>query len=351
MKKSILKKIGVCAVLTAMMTGMLACDKKLDVTFNYDAGQYLELGQYKGIEVELDIDSIGDKLVESKIQSDAKANTTYTSVNREAKDTDRVNLDFYGSVEGTVRNEFSDEDYELVLGTDSFIIDGFIDELYGMKAGDTKIVTLQIPEDFSQDADYAGKRIVYEITMNKVEQGTVPMITDAYVKQAYGCETVAEYKEKVQQEINEGIASEVLDAKKKVVFKALLDNCEMKSYPEEELNTKKEEYEKSIKYYSLMRDMTVDQYCMQMFGVSFDDYVKNSIKQDAIMQLIIKQEDLSITESEYKKNLESFATQMGYSNKDSFVEKYGKDRIVFAMLIQKAENVVLDSAVYNKPAN
>ena len=61
---------------------------------------------------------------------------------------------------------------------------------------------------------------------------------------------------------------------------------------------------------------------------------------------IIEQEDLSITDYEYKGDLESFADKMGFTNKDSFVEKYGKDKIVRAMLLQKAQDVVMNSAVY-----
>ena len=48
----------------------------------------------------------------------------------------------------------------------------------------------------------------------------------------------------------------------------------------------------------------------------------------------------------YKGDLESFADKMGFTNKDSFVEKYGKDKIVRAMLLQKAQDVVMNSAVY-----
>ena len=44
--------------------------------------------------------------------------------------------------------------------------------------------------------------------------------------------------------------------------------------------------------------------------------------------------------------MESFADKMGFTNKDSFVEKYGKDKIVRAMLLQKAQDDVMNSAVY-----
>lgn len=96
----------------------------------------------------------------------------------------------------------------------------------------------------------------------------------------------------------------------------------------------------------MMQNLSNDEYCQKTFGMSFDEYVKRSVAQDLIFQRIIEEEQLTVTEYEYKGDLESFANDMGFTNKDSFVEKYGKDKIVRAMLIQKAQNIVMDNAIY-----
>lgn len=349
MKKSILKKIAASVTSVVMMTGLLACNTKIDVKFDYDAGEYVKLGQYKGLEVEFDGDAIADALLEKRINNDAKDNTVYTSVKRGAQDGDRLYLTFYGYVSGVKEEAFSDEDYEFILGEDKFVIDGFTDALYGMKPGESKVITLTIPEDFAQNETYAGRKIVYEITMDSVEQGALPMITDAYVKEAYGFDTVDLYKESLRAELKETADELILDSKKDIVFSKLMSNCEMETYPQEVLEKKSEEYSKSIEFYALMQNMTVEEYCKDKYNVTFDEYVKAAIKQDAVLQMIIKAENLSITEYEYKGDLESFAQDNGYSLKSTFVEEYGKDKIVQAMLLRKAENIVLDSAIYNEP--
>ena len=38
---------------------------------------------------------------------------------------------------------------------------------------------------------------------------------------------------------------------------------------------------------------------------------------------------------------------MANSDKNTFVEKYGNDKIVKNMLLQKAQDIVMNSAVYN----
>lgn len=344
MKKNIIKKAGVSVLALIMSAGLLACNTKIKVEYDYDAGQYVKLGQYKELEVSVDTQAIENEIIQNRVLSDQKDNTYYTETAREAKEGDQVTLDFTGSIGGSEIDGFSDEDYSLILGTDTFVIDGFVDELYGMKSGDIKVVTLTVPENFSSASDYAGRKIVYEITMKTVEQPNVPMITDGYVKEKYGCDTVADYKAKIKSELQADIDSQILSEKKDKVLELIYKNCEITGYPEEYLQEKTEELEDTISFYSIMKNMTNDEYCQETYGIGFEEYVKKTVEQDAIMQLIVKEENLSVTEYEYKDNLAAFALEMGYSNKDTFVEKYGKNMIVKNMLYQKAQNLVIDSA-------
>ncbi len=344
MKKNILKKAGVSVLTLIMTAGLLACNTKIEVEYDYDASQYVKLGQYKDIEVSVDAEAIANEMVQNRVLSDQKDNTYYSEAAREAKEGDQVTLDFTGSIGGAEISGFSSEDYALILGKDTFVIDGFVDELYGMKSGDTKIVTLTVPQNFSSASEYAGRRIVYEITMKKVEQPNVPMITDGYVKEKYNCDTVADYKAKIKSELQSDIDAKVLSEKKEKVLEQIYNNCEITGHPEEYLKAKTEELDKSLSFYSVMKEMTNDEYCQENYGISFDEYVKKNVEQDAIMQLIVKAENLVVTEYEYKDNLEAFALEMGYSNKDSFVEKYGKNMIVKNMLYKKAQNLVVESA-------
>ena len=345
-KTGLLKRAGVAVMTAALMVTAVACNTKIKANLEAKARIYVKLGQYKGITVSVDEQAIENELIEKKVQNDLTSNTTYDEVSREARDKDQVTVDFTGTIGGEEVSGFSNEDYSLILGTDTFVIDGFIDALYGMSAGQTKVVILTVPEDFEDAPEYAGSRIVYNITMKKVEQPNVPMITDAYVQEYFSCNTVAEYRQSIKDDIQETIDEQIEDAKKEAVLTKLQQNCEITGYPEEYLSSKQSELETSIKFYALMQGLSNDEYCQKSFGISFEEYVKRAVAQDLIFQSIIEQEDLSITDYEYKGDLESFADKMGFTNKDSFVEKYGKDKIVRAMLLQKAQDVVMNSAVY-----
>ena len=346
MKKNIVKKISIGLLSAAMMVSMTACNTKIKVNYDYNAEDYVTLGEYKGIEVSVDTDAIENNLINTRIQNDLESNTTYVETTRAAQADDKVTIDFKGSIGGEQVSGFSDNDYSIVLGKDTFTVEGFVDELYGVKSGDVKVVTLTVPEDFSDAPEYAGRKIVFEITVKTVAQPNVPMITDTYAKEYYNYDTVAEYRESIKNEIQDTIDEKVTEAKKQAVLTKLQERCTIKGYPEDYLATKTSDYEQSIKFYSMMQGITVDEYCQKTFNMSFDDYVKKAVAQEMILQAIADKENISIKDYDYKGELPQFAKDRGYSDKDSFVEKYGKDKIVKNMIIQKAQDIVMDNAVY-----
>lgn len=344
MKKGLIKKLGVAAVSVVMLM-TTACNTKIDAKFDVTALDYVTLGQYKGLEVTVDTSSIENALMEKRIVNDQKDNITYTDVSRAAQDTDKVIMDFTGSIGGVEQAGFSSEAYEMILGTDEFVIDGFVDALYGMTAGQTKIITLTIPDDFEEQPLYAGQRIVYEISMTNVQQANVPMITDAYAKQYYNCDTVKDYRAKIKAELQEEIDKQVNQAKQEAVIAKLEENATVNSYPEEFLATRTEELDKSISFYSIMQGFSNDEYCQQRFGVTFEEYVKNSVAVQLSLQAVAETEGITITEYEYKAELEGFASDNGFSDKETFVERYGKDKIVTNMILQRAQDLIMENAL------
>jgi len=347
MKKRILKSTCIAIAIISSIGVVTGCNKKLDVKFDCNASDYVTLGEYKGIPVSVDQDAIIKSYVDKKVQSDLDTVTTYAAVNRVSQVDDQMTLTFTGTIAGETIDGFSSDSYSLILGKDTFKVPGFVDALYGLKTGDTKVAVLTVPDPFTDEPDYAGKRIVYDITVTKVEAPVVPQITDAYVQKNFSYNTVAEYKAALQASMQVDIDKETKDKKKEIALLAILNNAQVIGYPEDILNTKKEELNKSILFYSSMYGMTVEEYCQSRYKVSFDDYAKKSLVQSLVLQEIIEKENLSIDEYYYKGNIAAFASTNGYTDADAFVKKYGKDFIVKNMLIQKAEEFVMDNIVSN----
>ncbi len=120
-------------------------------------------------------------------------------VDRPAENGDTVNIDFMGKIDGVAFEGGTGSDYDLELGSDSFI-DGFEDGLLGVKAGESRDLNLKFPEDYGHD-DLNGKDVVFEVTVNSVKRPmTVEDLTDELANQYSSgtYKTVEEYRQGVQ---------------------------------------------------------------------------------------------------------------------------------------------------------
>jgi trigger factor len=304
-----------------------------------------------GIKASIQCQSIisTDKVVEDKISEQMDDQTTYTDVNRGAQKSDKVTFSYSGTSGGLAVDDFTGSDYSMVLGKDAFPVAGteLADELYDMVAGQTKVITVTMPDN-SKYTDYAGKRVVFELSMSYVQQPNVPMLTDAFVKDTFGLETVDQYKEYVTNDVKSTIDNKVSEAKNEAILTQLLDVCKVTGYPEEFLAEQTSKLEESISFYSTLQGKNNDEYCQNLYGKTFDEFVKASAGQQLVYQAIAEKEGLNITEYEYKDDLEQFAKDSGYSQVSTFTDKFDKNTIAKAMLVKKAQNVVMDSAVVNE---
>ena len=212
-----------------------------------------------------------------------------------------------------------------------------------MTAGQTKVLIVDIPEDYSTEL-YRGQRVVFELTMQTVAQANVPMITNAYVKETFGYDTVEEYRESIKESLQSDIDSKVDDAIQEDVLATLQDTFKVTGYPDSLMDEVTSRLQESIGFYADFSNLSKDEYCQQQYGISFDDFVKKSVTQQLIMEAIVKDQNISMREYDYKGELDDFASANGFSNESTFEEKYGKDKIVKAMLVQKAQDYVINHA-------
>ncbi|WP_417317965.1 trigger factor [Emcibacter sp.] len=85
-----------------------------------------------------------------------------------ATEGDAVVIDFLGKLDGEPFDGGAAEDFQLVLGSNTFI-PGFEEQLTGVKAGDKKDVNVTFPENY-QSEDLAGKPTVFEVTVKEVQK-------------------------------------------------------------------------------------------------------------------------------------------------------------------------------------
>ena len=153
----------------------------------------VELGEYKGVEIEKVSAEVTEEDIEAEIKKVQEQNAREVTVDRPAENGDTVMIDYEGSVDGELFEGGSAEGYGLVLGSGSFI-PGFEDQLVGASAGADVDVHVTFPEAYHAD-DLAGKEALFKVKVHEVKTKDYPIVDDEFAQDVSEFDTLEEYKE------------------------------------------------------------------------------------------------------------------------------------------------------------
>jgi trigger factor len=137
-----------------------------------------------------------DRVIRSVLQEQKKT----TVVERAAKEGDQLTVDFHAKDEqGNEISGLHAHGYAIELGSNT-LLPGFEEKLIGVNAGETKNFTLTMPEKFPVP-ELAGKKATFDVKVEKVEEVSLPELTDAFAKEHLQAESADAFKEMVRQSI------------------------------------------------------------------------------------------------------------------------------------------------------
>ena len=314
----------------------------------YDASEYVTLGEYKDLTVEVAPVEVTDEQVMDKIASETKQTLTEGTV--ESGDT--VNIDYVGKIDGEEFDGGSAEGYDLEIGSCTFI-DGFEDGIIGMQVGDTKDLELKFPEDY-HSTDLAGKDVVFTVTVNSISR--VPELTDEVADSVVEGMTAEAYQESVRQDLeDQAKESQKTEAEQKLL-QAVYENATIDGYPEENLQ------------YTIKRATDYYEWLASMYGMSLDDYLKNygmtqdefneqiqpvaeeALGEEMTLLAIAKEENIEVSDEEYEDGLARYAEAQGMDDPSKLEEAYGENYIKNSLLQEKVLDFLYENATIEEVA-
>ena len=155
---------------------------------------------YKGIEVEKKVVEISEDEINAEIDKARDRNARFIQESENAvAQGDTVTLDFEGFVDGVAFEGGKGENYELKIGSGSFI-PGFEDQIVGHRIGEDFDVNVTFPEDYNAK-DLAGKAATFKCTVKSLKQ--LPELDDEFVKDVSEFDTVDEYKADLKSKLTD----------------------------------------------------------------------------------------------------------------------------------------------------
>lgn len=291
---------------------------------------YVTLPDTESFTLSDDATTVSDSDIDNYISNNILSNykTTNEITNRAAENGDTVNIDFAGSIDGVAFDGGTGSDYDLTLGSGTFI-DGFEDQIVDHMPGETFDVNVTFPDDY-QATNLAGKDAVFATTLNYINEDVTPDLTDDWVSsnlaESMGMNNVAELKTFVSNSL-------LFSQEANELYGQLYDTAEVNTdtLPEDV----QQYFTNTVLYqpylYAQMRGVSLETMLSQAGYSSVDEYLENSesSKQNMIKQILIMQalaEKNNIVCDTDILNAE-FSRYFGSTDMTSYVNAYGENYV------------------------
>ena len=186
----------------------------------------VKLGEYLGVEVPAAEVVVTDEEVDAEVEKEREKNSREIDVDdRAVENGDMIKLDFDGSVDGVPFDGGKAENYDLTVGSGSFI-PGFEEQLVGKNIGEDIEVNVTFPEDYSAK-ELAGKAAVFKFKVNAIKVKELPEADDEFAQEVSEFDTLAEYKEDIRKNLTERKEKEADSKKEMAAVEAAVANAEI----------------------------------------------------------------------------------------------------------------------------
>lgn len=287
----------------------------------------VKLGKYKGLSLERKVEKVTAKQVDEEMENARDKQARIIDVDEAAKNGDIVNIDFVGSVDGVKFDGGSAQDYDLTLGSGSFI-PGFEDQLVGAKKGDKVDVKVTFPEDYHA-TELKGKEALFECTVNAVKRKELPALDDDFAKEISEFDTLAEYKEDVKNKLMKDAEMRADREYEDALVQAVVDGAEVE-IPQAMIDQEAEDMAKEFEYRLSYQGIKLADYLgyinmtREQLLDEYKEQAAKSVKVRLVMEEIVKREEMKFEQDELDAKVAEMAERSG-QDVETFKKGLGRE--------------------------
>ena len=326
-------------------------DDSVTLVIETDLYPEVALGQYKGLEIEKTDAEVSESEIDAEVERMAQNVARITTVDRAAAEGDTAVIDFEGFKDGVAFAGGKGEEYELKLGSHTFI-PGFEEQVVGMSAGEEKDINVTFPENYHEKS-LAGAPVVFKVKVREVKETVVPEKDDEFVKDVSEFDTMAELRADIEKRIRDEKQAGIDRAFENAAIEKAVANMTVEipdSMVEEELERQMERMDYELR----SQGASLEAYA-QMMGGNMDN-IKNSlrpgalssVKTNVMLDAVVDAEKIEVTEEEceeeYAKLAESYKMDV-----EKVKEILDTEGMKGDLQVRKAARLIADSAVAVAP--
>lgn len=326
-----------------------------------DYSEYLTLGDYTGLDIEVDAAVVTDEQVQNSIDSivsyyntnmvEPEHITTGTT-----KDGDVINLDYSGALDGTAFEGGTATSQTYTVGSGRFISD-LDEQLAGLEVGKEYELKCTFPDDYTNNPDLAGKETVFTVTVNYIEGDKDEYewgdeFVNLYTNGEYT--SADDYRKFIETELISKAQSEQQTEYENALWNKIIENSTIASYPEEKLSGIADDYYnyyvQYFTYYASLYGMDMASFLSGVYNMTTDDLTEecqSMAKQEVgyIMAAceIFKDLGMTLTDEEYNTRAQDTAAQNGFDSAAAFIEQYGEEYVRESFIFDIVSDYIVEN--------
>lgn len=310
----------------------------------------IELGEYKGIEVEKAAAEVTDEDVENELKKVQEQNSRLLTVeDRPVADGDQTVVDFTGYIDGKTFDGGQGTDYPLTIGSHSFI-DTFEEQLIGKNIGEECEVNVTFPAEY-HSAELAGKPAMFKVTVKEIKVKELPELNDEFAGEVSEFDTLAEYKEDIKAKLLEKKQKDAATENENRVVEKVVAAAKMEipdPMVQDQVRSMVNDYARRMQ----SQGLSLEQY-MQYTGLTIEqleDQMRpqalRRIQTRLVLEAVVKAENIEVSEEAVEKELENMAAsyQMKVEDLKNYMGDAEREQMKEDLAVQEAVDFLVAEA-------
>lgn len=323
-------------------------DDSLEVEFIIITEPKVKLGEYKNLGVKKKEAKVSKDEIEHELSHLLERYAEIAEKDGKVENGNIAIIDFKGLKDGVAFDGGTAENYELEIGSNTFI-PGFEEGIIGMKKGEEKDLNLTFPKDYASE-ELRGQKVVFKVKVNEVKERIVPELNEEFFEdlampevnneedlrktlkeqikahKEYHLENefIDELLEKASANMEIEIDEEIVDAEVHYMYEDFLQKLKMQGITEElylkYANTTKEKMEESMK-----------------------EEANKRVKYRYLLKEIIKKEKIKVSDKEAEKEIEDMAKHYNVDKEEVLKEIGNVEYLKNDMAMKKALDVLKEN--------
>lgn len=293
-------------------TDIIAAGEPFKYSATIEVFPTVTINTYDGLEVERETFVADEAAIEKRLQQmrENMAQLKPVSEERPCNPGDHVTIDFAGYVDGEKLDGGDASDYQLELGSNSFI-PGFEDQVAGMTIGEQKRIKLAFPEGYHND-QLSGKDVEFDVTLKEIKVKEIPELDDAFAQEFGEFQTLAELKSKVGESYERQEMDRIDREFKDSVVKALIEKNDFElpdALVDRQLSTMLENTKQRLKYQNLSLEMMgLDE---AQYKEQFHSVAASQVKGALLLHEIAGKEGVQVSQEDLEDRVRKIAEESG----------------------------------------